>query len=227
MGYLTAVVACGASARPLVGRAVRPRVRIVSSAADTPAAEPSDDDFEQEQLEAGRRRMEEIFTANVTIDPRYSATERLLQQLFPSSQFVGGSESLPTKFVFVDEVTCIGCTHCAFVAPNTFMLEDDYGRARVFQQGGDEQELIEEAILCCPVSCIHAVSHTELVRLEEHRSEQLGPLQSKYWKRRLVMSEIGTRLSPWPVQRTRRPGSEAHPVRGPQVFRTCPTGGSP
>ncbi|KAJ1622242.1 4Fe-4S single cluster domain-containing protein, partial [Pavlovales sp. CCMP2436] len=73
------------------------------------------------------------------------------------------------RFIFVDELTCIGCTHCKHVAPKTFMLEDDYGRARVFSQAGDDQEMIDEAIDCCPVECIHTVSHTELVRLEGYR----------------------------------------------------------
>lgn len=38
------------------------------------------------------------------------------------------------RFVYVDEQTCIGCQYCSQVAPNTFFMEDDYGRARVFQQ---------------------------------------------------------------------------------------------
>ena len=33
------------------------------------------------------------------------------------------------RFVFVDEASCIGCTNCACVAPATFFMEDDYGRA--------------------------------------------------------------------------------------------------
>lgn len=36
-------------------------------------------------------------------------------------------------FVYVDEQTCIGCTLCATTAPNTFMIERDYGRARVMR----------------------------------------------------------------------------------------------
>ena len=47
------------------------------------------------------------------------------------------------RFVYVDEYTCIGCTNCACVASNTFFMEDDYGRARVFLQSGDDEETIK------------------------------------------------------------------------------------
>ena len=36
--------------------------------------------------------------------------------------------------------------------------EDDYGRARVHTQWGNDAELIEEAIEMCPVDCIAYVS---------------------------------------------------------------------
>lgn len=178
----------GVPTRPLGDALVR-RSRVTCSVAG------SDDsmDPDAERLELGRRRMEEIFKQGQTVDTSeaaLSATERLLQQLFPSSQFVGGG-SLPTKFLFVDELTCIGCTHCKFVAPNTFMLEDDFGRARVYRQGGDTPDKIDEAIECCPVECIHQVSHTELVRLEGFREQMGDVLQGKYWKSRLVGSELG------------------------------------
>jgi len=32
---------------------------------------------------------------------------------------------LRQKAVYVDEVTCIGCKHCAHVAPNTFFIEGE------------------------------------------------------------------------------------------------------
>jgi ferredoxin len=178
-------------ARPRSGACLAsPRASVFCSVAgDSP--EPFDPDAER--LELGRQRMEEIFAQNMTVDTSaeaISATERLLQQLFPSSQFVGGGD-LPTKFIFVDELTCIGCTHCRYVAPKTFMLEDDFGRARVFKQGGDDSDKIQEAIECCPVECIHQVSHTELVRLEQYREEKGDQLQGRFWKSRYVGSELG------------------------------------
>jgi hypothetical protein len=38
------------------------------------------------------------------------------------------------RFAYVDESTCIGCTHCAMVARNTFFIDPMYGKARAFQQ---------------------------------------------------------------------------------------------
>ena len=73
------------------------------------------------------------------------------------------------RFVFVDEASCIGCTNCACVAPATFFMEDDYGRARVFQQQGDATGIIKEAIETCPVDCIHYVPWEELRSLEGQR----------------------------------------------------------
>ncbi len=80
---------------------------------------------------------------------------------------------LRQKGAYVDETTCIGCKHCAHTATNTFYIEPDYGRARVFNQNGDTEELIEEAMDTCPVNCIHWVDYTELKKLEESRKYQV------------------------------------------------------
>lgn len=77
--------------------------------------------------------------------------------------------------VYVDEITCIGCKHCAHVARGTFYIEPDYGRSRVIRQDGDPEEVIQEAIDTCPVDCIHWVDYTELKKLEEERKEQVIP----------------------------------------------------
>jgi len=83
---------------------------------------------------------------------------------------------LRQKGVYVDEITCIGCKHCAHVARNTFYIEPDYGRSRVVRQDGDSEELIAEAIDTCPVNCIHWVDYTELKNLEEERKDQVMPV---------------------------------------------------
>ena len=80
---------------------------------------------------------------------------------------------LRQKGTYVDETTCIGCKHCAHTAPNTFYIEPDYGRARVFNQNGDAEDLIDEAIDTCPVNCIYQVDYTELKKLEEERKYQV------------------------------------------------------
>jgi ferredoxin len=51
---------------------------------------------------------------------------------------LGGS--VRQRGVYVDEITCIGCKHCAHVARNTFYIEPDYGRSRVIRQDGDSEE---------------------------------------------------------------------------------------
>jgi ferredoxin len=83
---------------------------------------------------------------------------------------------LRQKGVYVDEITCIGCKHCAHVARNTFYIEPDYGRSRVVRQDGDSEALIQEAIDTCPVDCIHWVDYTELKQLEEDRQYQVIPI---------------------------------------------------
>jgi ferredoxin len=80
------------------------------------------------------------------------------------------------KGVYVDEITCIGCKHCAHVARNTFFIEEDYGRSRVLRQDGDIEEVVQEAIDTCPVDCIHWVDYTELKNLEADRKYQVIPV---------------------------------------------------
>lgn len=83
---------------------------------------------------------------------------------------------LRQKGVYVDEITCIGCKHCAHVARNTFYIEPDYGRSRVVRQDGDSEDLVQEAIDTCPVDCIHWVDYTELKQLEAERTYQVIPV---------------------------------------------------
>ncbi|WP_319422213.1 ferredoxin [Pleurocapsa sp. FMAR1] len=77
------------------------------------------------------------------------------------------------KGVYVDENICIGCKNCTHVAANTFYIEPDYGRARVFNQNSDTEELINEAIDTCPVNCIHWLDYTELKQMERERKYQV------------------------------------------------------
>ena len=86
--------------------------------------------------------------------------------LLPSS--LSRDSTLP-QLTYVDESRCIGCRYCAEIARSTFRMEAEFGAARVFQQSGDTADVIAEAIDCCPVDCIHAVSFNELEVLERHR----------------------------------------------------------
>lgn len=76
------------------------------------------------------------------------------------------------KGVYVDEATCIGCKHCVHVAPNTFYLENNYGRSRVYNQDGNTEEIVQEAMDTCPVNCIHWLDYTEIKQKEAERKYQ-------------------------------------------------------
>lgn len=58
---------------------------------------------------------------------------------------------------------------CAIQVPGTFMMERDFGKARVMRQGYDEEEDVRIAMDVCPVSCIDFVSWDDLVALEMER----------------------------------------------------------
>jgi len=81
-------------------------------------------------------------------------------------------EPIRSQMVYVDEHACIGCTNCAMVAQSTFFMEEENGRARVFEQWGDDDETIQIAIETCPVDCIHYVPYPELAQLEVKRRDQ-------------------------------------------------------
>ena len=46
--------------------------------------------------------------------------------------------------------------------PETFRMDDDYGRSRVFAQWLNTEEEIDCAIASCPVDCIHWVQKEQL-----------------------------------------------------------------
>mmetsp|Transcript_29904 Transcript_29904/g.44214 ORF Transcript_29904/g.44214 Transcript_29904/m.44214 type:complete len:361 (+) Transcript_29904:213-1295(+) len=99
-------------------------------------------------------------------------------------------ESIRSQMVYVDEHACIGCTNCAMIARNTFYMNDEHGRARVYEQWGDDDETIQIAIETCPVDCIHYVPFEELVKLEVERRDQ-----NINFKARLTsQGEVGDRV---------------------------------
>ena len=56
--------------------------------------------------------------------------------------------------IFVDEITCIGCTNCAGVCPKTFQMQwEEHGRARAITQPGlEDANDVQDAIDSCPVN---------------------------------------------------------------------------
>lgn len=108
-------------------------------------------------------------------EPELGGDLRLFPERSGYEPELGGA--LRQKGVYVDETTCIGCKHCAHVAPHTFFIEAEYGRSRVFNQDGDSEAVIQEAIDTCPVDCIHWVNYTELKALEVlRRTQEIKPL---------------------------------------------------
>ena len=73
---------------------------------------------------------------------------------------------LQEKAIWVDESSCIGCQYCVHIATNTFIVDENYGRARVIRQNGDNMEVVQEAIDTCPVDCMHWVDFEDLERLD-------------------------------------------------------------
>jgi len=81
-------------------------------------------------------------------------------------------EPVRSQMVYVNEHACIGCTNCAMIAQSTFFMEEENGRARVFEQWGDDDATIEIAMDTCPVNCIHYIPYEELMQLEVKRRDQ-------------------------------------------------------
>ncbi|GAB2285438.1 hypothetical protein Dimus_019889 [Dionaea muscipula] len=75
-------------------------------------------------------------------------------------------DSCQKDHVFVDEFSCIGCKNCANMAPGVFKIEEDFGRARAYNQCG-KPDLVQQAIDSCPVDCIHWTSAQQLSLLED------------------------------------------------------------
>lgn len=58
------------------------------------------------------------------------------------------------KMVVINEEDCIGCGSCEAICPEVFKLDEERGKAVVIKPEGGPEDLIEEAIEACPVSCI-------------------------------------------------------------------------
>lgn len=84
-----------------------------------------------------------------------------------------GERWVKQDFVYVDEWSCIACRNCCDVAPRTFCIDAEAGRARVYSQWGNSEEYLDYAVMSCPVDCIHWVSREELQALEYVTRDQM------------------------------------------------------
>lgn len=60
-----------------------------------------------------------------------------------------------SKTVYIDEEECIGCGSCVEICPEVFHLKEGDEKAEVIKPEGGPEDLIQEAMDTCPVSCIH------------------------------------------------------------------------
>jgi ferredoxin len=61
------------------------------------------------------------------------------------------------KKVIINEDDCIGCGSCEAICPEVFKLDSKKGKSTVIRPEGGPNDLIEEAMEACPVSCISLV----------------------------------------------------------------------
>jgi ferredoxin len=126
----------------------------------------------EEDAESNARLMAALgISEDAAIDLIYEEPDGVKEKSkdIPSHQQLDLDESgqpLQLRFAYVDEASCIGCTYCADVARNTFYMNEQAGRARVYAQGQDSPEVLLEAMESCPVNCISFVDHEDLVILE-------------------------------------------------------------
>ena len=101
----------------------------------------------------------------------FDSNSILAFEQFLDSEKISGFEpvlggELREKAIWVDEANCIGCQYCVHVASNTFIVDEDLGRARVIRQNGDTLETVKEAMDTCPVDCMHWVEFEDLEKLD-------------------------------------------------------------
>ncbi|CAE8647691.1 unnamed protein product [Polarella glacialis] len=84
-----------------------------------------------------------------------------------------GPKHAAQQFAFVDEWNCIGCRNCCEIAPHTFCIQAESGRANAYTQWGNSEEYLDYAIASCPVECIYWVSREELQVLEHVTADKM------------------------------------------------------
>ena len=108
---------------------------------------------------------EKEFSKDIDTDSKIAFEQFLDSEKISGFEPVLGGE-LREKAIWVDESNCIGCQYCVHVANNTFIVDEDLGRARVIRQNGDTLETVQEAMDTCPVDCMHWVEFEDLERLD-------------------------------------------------------------
>lgn len=60
-----------------------------------------------------------------------------------------------SREVVIDWDECIGCGNCESICPEVFRVDEEGGKAEVILAEGGPEERIEDAMVNCPVECIH------------------------------------------------------------------------
>ncbi|KAL3692905.1 hypothetical protein R1sor_006556 [Riccia sorocarpa] len=137
--------------------------------------------------EAYQTLMDENLRAAYNTAHSYKVTMRRAGQ----KDFTGSTYSMwvgpdRPQGLFVDENVCVGCRECVFAAPNTFMMDESTGCARVRAQWADSEAEVKMAREVCPVNCIHFVEREDLPILEYLIRPRAKPSNGVYgggWER--------------------------------------------
>ena len=57
----------------------------------------------------------------------------------------------------VDQDKCIGCGTCPMLAPESFKMDDEDGKATEINPHGDDDATLQSALDACPVGAIEKV----------------------------------------------------------------------
>ena len=60
-----------------------------------------------------------------------------------------------SRTVYLVKEECIGCGLCQDICPEVFRLDEEEMVAKVIKPQGGPENLIQDAVDSCPVSCIH------------------------------------------------------------------------
>ena len=60
-----------------------------------------------------------------------------------------------SRKVVIDQDECIGCGSCQEICPEVFELDEEIEKSYVIKPEGGPEDLIEQAMGECPMSCIY------------------------------------------------------------------------
>jgi len=123
-----------------------------------------------------------------------------------NSTWAPGSPS-DARPVFVNECQCVMCVRCVECAPETFVMDyEGTGRARVFQQCGDDLVDIDWAIEACPTAAISYVDREDLPLLELFMPDCVQNGHADLQRSEYGQSGRSHKASPWDLMRMFRNG---------------------